>query len=121
MGRVPPKSRRFCGVCEKNTVWSYNKIIGHSECCQCGNRYGSDPDSYFTTVLRDKIKLEKELKKVKDNYINLLTLFISDEEQFSKKFKRKIKGLYNPNMKKLLENDKISRQKNPQYKEQDEE
>ena len=32
---------RYCKVCEKNTIFKYNKFIGHSECCKCGSRYGA--------------------------------------------------------------------------------
>lgn len=34
----PPKSKRFCDFCEKETTFKYNPGIGHSECCECGYR-----------------------------------------------------------------------------------
>ena len=97
MGTVPPKTIRFCVTCEKETKWAYNRNVTHSQCCQCGGGYGTDPDSYFTTVFKQKMKAEKELYKVQKNYIKLLELFMAEEQQFSKKFKNQVRGLYNPN------------------------
>ena len=98
MGTVPPKTERFCVACERVTKWSYNRNISHSQCCKCGGQYGTDPDSYFTTVYKQKSKAEHKLCKVQKNYITLLEMFLSEEEQFSKKFKKKVRRLYNPNL-----------------------
>jgi len=35
----PPKTKRFCINCEKETKFEYNRNIGHSECCECGFRF----------------------------------------------------------------------------------
>ena len=101
MGVVPPKSKRFCTVCEKETTWSYDRAIGHSRCCMCGGQYGSDPDSYFTTVFKQKCKAEKEVRTIEKNYIKLLEIFLKNEEQFSKKLRKEIKEMYNPALKKV--------------------
>ncbi len=34
--RKPPETKRKCLVCERNTLWEYDKIIGHSRCKECG-------------------------------------------------------------------------------------
>lgn len=36
--QYPPDTKRFCYSCQKKTVFSYNKILGHSECTKCGWR-----------------------------------------------------------------------------------
>ena len=83
-------------MCERETTWQYDRNIGHSCCCECGGHYGSDPDSFFTTVFKQKIKAEKELNKIKNNYVKLLELFLEHEENFSKAFRKEIKKLYKP-------------------------
>jgi hypothetical protein len=94
MGNVIPKTKRFCVYCEKETLFEYSRNIGHSQCTKCGGHYGADPDSYFTTVFKEKCKLERELDKIKTNYIKLLELFISNKLNFPKNIRNKIEGLY---------------------------
>lgn len=36
----PPKTSRFCVVCDCMTVWEYNPGVFHSECVVCGSRFG---------------------------------------------------------------------------------
>lgn len=38
----PPKSTRFCINCERRTVFKYNPTVLHSECVECGFRYGKN-------------------------------------------------------------------------------
>lgn len=35
-----PKTRRFCCYCDKVMKFEYNRVVGHSECCVCGFRFG---------------------------------------------------------------------------------
>jgi len=37
----PPRTRRFCPVCDSITSFIFNKVIGHSECSECGARFGT--------------------------------------------------------------------------------
>jgi hypothetical protein len=30
--------QKFCPVCEKNTIWEFDKILHHSICKKCGRR-----------------------------------------------------------------------------------
>jgi len=39
----PPKTTRFCVICNKRTKWKYNPITGHSECSKCGSRFTQNP------------------------------------------------------------------------------
>jgi len=34
-------SLRYCRVCKQNTIFVYNRVIGHSECRGCGLRFSS--------------------------------------------------------------------------------
>jgi len=34
-------SLRYCRICKKNTIFVYNRVIGHSECRGCGLRFSS--------------------------------------------------------------------------------
>ena len=99
MGTKPPKTKRFCVACERITLWAYNRNVGHSQCCTCGGQYGTDPDSYFTTVYKQKAKAEKRLNKVEHNYVKLLELFLKEEHSFSKRIRRKVRSLYDPSVK----------------------
>lgn len=45
----PPKSTRYCPVCEENTKWKYNPLIGHSCCTECGSRFGKRPKNGKST------------------------------------------------------------------------
>jgi hypothetical protein len=36
--RSPPKTKRMCPVCEKETKFKYDPVIGHSRCEECGGR-----------------------------------------------------------------------------------
>ena len=36
-------SKRFCVVCRKVRTFVYNKAIDHSECFECGGRWGATP------------------------------------------------------------------------------
>jgi len=98
---LPPKSKRFCVMCEKETLWAYNRNIGHSSCNECGGHYGTDPNSYFTTVFKQKIKadqevrrLEKEKIKIRENYIKMFEIIFENKDLFSKEDQEKIKRLY---------------------------
>jgi len=95
-------------MCEKVTTWQLNKNVGHSQCCICGGQYGTDPDSYFTTVFKQKAQAERELKKVKNNYIKLLELFLKEDRNLTRKIKLKVKKLYNPNL--IVEDDEYELQ-----------
>lgn len=33
---MPPKTIRYCPVCEEKTEFKYDSCIGHSECEECG-------------------------------------------------------------------------------------
>lgn len=35
------KTMRYCVNCKKNTLFELNKVLGHSECVECGSRYAS--------------------------------------------------------------------------------
>lgn len=34
----PSKTKRFCDLCQKETVFVYNRNVLHSECKECGYR-----------------------------------------------------------------------------------
>jgi len=34
----PPKSKRFCKVCKRETIWKYDPNVFHSCCSICGFR-----------------------------------------------------------------------------------
>ena len=38
MKTKPPKTRRNCPKCEKETTFEYNPTVFHSECKECGSR-----------------------------------------------------------------------------------
>jgi len=35
----PPKTRRICLGCKKETTWKYHRLIGHSRCLICGESF----------------------------------------------------------------------------------
>ena len=53
--KVPPESIRYCLGCQKNTIWKYNKVVGHSRCLECGGMYSTKeevPDSVLKDAAR---------------------------------------------------------------------
>lgn len=57
-------TKRFCLVCDDIKTFKFDKIIGHSKCCKCGNRFGVAPDN---TVL---IHFQEKIKKLEEYYNN---------------------------------------------------
>ena len=35
-GRIPPKTKRYCLNCKRETTFKYDRVIGHSYCLRCG-------------------------------------------------------------------------------------
>lgn len=56
----PPKTRRYCLVCDKTTEFEYMKALGHSECVECGGRFAINPD--YVDMLRKKWEEELDAK-----------------------------------------------------------
>lgn len=63
--QIPPLTIRFCLVCNKETYFKHNPIIGHSECTICGARFAS---KYISTP-SEKQMMEK-LLKLREDLIN---------------------------------------------------
>jgi hypothetical protein len=38
----PPKTKRQCINCERETTFTYNRTLGHSECEECGFRFAKN-------------------------------------------------------------------------------
>lgn len=55
----PPKSRRYCLACQKRTSFRYDKIVGHSRCCECGGALSKR----FTPKEVEKFVKSKQKKK----------------------------------------------------------
>ena len=69
----PPKTRRYCVVCNRMTDFIYNRTIGHSDCKECGARFGKKEDPKLKPKPKickigescDKFKIGDKVKKVK--------------------------------------------------------
>ncbi len=51
----PPNTERFCLSCKKITEWSFNRVVGHSRCTECGGMYSSQheiPEEQLTEVAK---------------------------------------------------------------------
>jgi len=64
----PPKSRRFCIGCEKETTWEYQPALGHSRCNECGGMFAVNKNA--VNLLKGyqdkKVKeLEEEVKRLR--------------------------------------------------------
>lgn len=55
--QIPPKSIRYCLICDKETTYKYNPTITHSCCVKCGNRFGVNIDN--NVLIHFKKKLSK--------------------------------------------------------------
>lgn len=62
-------SKRYCLVCENIMQFSYNKIIGHSQCDFCGSRYGIKVEDIKRYIDEHK---NEDLTKIKECYEKLL-------------------------------------------------
>lgn len=99
---------RYCRICEKNKIFRYEKLIGHSKCISCGSGYGIGINQCDILHQRlrdclnkrikelenckkssseeDKIKLKyriSEIRKIKELSLELF------DEKYSKKFQEK--------------------------------
>jgi len=65
------KTLRKCVSCKRNTLFEYNKRIGHSECTKCGNRFAEavTSEDIFKDNLRKIVlaKLELRLNELSSN------------------------------------------------------
>lgn len=57
---------RFCKSCEKNRVFKYNRVVGHSECRYCGCRFASE----FSEKREIAYDIIEKLKGRKDKMSN---------------------------------------------------
>jgi len=32
-----PKEERYCLVCDKHTIWKFDRNVGHGRCTECGS------------------------------------------------------------------------------------
>jgi ribosomal protein L37AE/L43A len=56
-------SMRFCRVCERNTIFIYNNIIGHSECRECGFRFSAPVKEKVIELINTRIvELKRHLE-----------------------------------------------------------
>ncbi len=62
-------SKRYCVVCDKVTTWIINKNINHSECLECGARFGRNPSKYYEQIIKIKnleiMKLQRVVRNIK--------------------------------------------------------
>jgi len=54
---TPPESTRFCLACGENTIWKYNRMVGHSRCTKCGGIFSVSGE----ITEEEKEKLVKKL------------------------------------------------------------
>ena len=90
-------SERFCQTCEKMATFVYNPVIGHSECTECGGRFGLRKTPENFTPSKDKRPLtmvydSKDLKvyhhkknKASANKYSVVTKQPLTKEQLIKK------------------------------------
>ena len=75
-------SIRYCLVCERNTEWKVDHLIGHSKCCICGadSKFAKKPQikDEFGILINTKkkninslqnINFQRQLKQQKDKLI----------------------------------------------------
>jgi len=49
--KAPSKTKRYCTVCKKETIYKYDRIIGHSYCTRCAS------SSLFSKHYKPKIEV----------------------------------------------------------------
>ena len=62
---APPPEERYCIQCDTVTLWSYNRVIGHGCCKECG------ATSLYGGINRDDVLNKLELHKVGFNFLSL--------------------------------------------------
>ncbi len=63
------KSKRFCLVCKRVTKFEFIRVIGHSECVECGSRASVKLDhTLYLIYTETKEKLEQRIEElIKEN------------------------------------------------------
>ena len=73
----PPRTLRYCINCEKNVLFDYDKIIGHSKCSKCGFRYAKE-------IKEGVIIKRRFIKTYTNKKIDLLNSMIKTKNQIEK-------------------------------------
>jgi hypothetical protein len=60
---APPKETRYCIICDKFTLWKYNKGLGHGQCIECGSL------SLYSGLNKEDVLKKLELHKNGFNFI----------------------------------------------------
>jgi hypothetical protein len=92
---VPPDTMRYCTTCDKETVWGYVPMAGHSRCRTCGCNLHSgkyrtlDPEDFKKTKTNtdDKDKKIRELEE----YIRVLKRRLNGQKKNTKGLLNKLK------------------------------
>jgi len=50
---------RFCSVCRKNRFFVYQKIIGHSQCQECGSGFAKAFKEFNISALKNALKIRR--------------------------------------------------------------
>ena len=87
------KTTRICLVCNEKRKFRYQKLIGHSECVVCGNRFGIHINTYERVKLavleeyKDKYNEEK-YKKLQREYEKARTKILNQSKVLNSLYKK---------------------------------